>query len=162
MEVATGFSTHQAAEWRQWKGKKTLRAQGSPPTLVGMNWLLRRLLTPILVGSVASTALLFIWDTPVDKRWALNIVDLVNVWPFVLLFQAVGLTLLLPLGLYLVKRSTPPAQSSLVLAIAGSAIGALLMLPISVGGIGLPSLPMACGALGALVWSGFNRGPAGC
>jgi hypothetical protein len=139
-----------------------LRAQGSPPTLMAMNWLFRRLLTPLLVGSVASTALLFIWDTPVDERWALNIGDVVTVWPFVLLFQAVGLTLLLPLGLYLVRRSTPPLQLSSVLAIAGSAIGALLMLPISVGGIGLPSLPMTCGALGALVWSGFNRGPANC
>lgn len=97
-----------------------------------------------------------------DNRWALHISDVAHVWPFILLFEAVGVALLLPLGLALLRRPLPTLLYPFLLAIAGSAIGALLMVPISIGGVGLPTLPMACGALSALVWLAFNRAPIRC
>lgn len=125
-----------------------------------MTWPLRRFLAPVLAGSIVCTGLLFGWTMVQDLR-APHLADTARVWPFMLLFEALGLVLLVPLASVIFKWSPSKLLRPFLFAVVGSVIGVVLILPISVARPTFPEilLPLACGAVSALIWLAFNREP---
>jgi hypothetical protein len=124
-----------------------------------MTWLVRRLLVPLVVGSILCSALLLFWMVAgSDTGATIRLSDAAFAALLVLPSEAIGLIILLPIALALCSRSVPQAALALLLAIVGSCIGAALAMPIS----DAPSLqdfalPAACGSISALVWFALNR-----
>jgi hypothetical protein len=140
-------------------GKWTLHTLAISPTLVAMPWLVRRFLVPFALGSLACTILLLVWAIwSSDTEVSLHLHDFALAALFVLPFEAVGLALLVPIALLLGGLSLPTPFYPLLLAVLGSALGTLVVLPISDRPYFLElTLPASCGALSALIWFAFNR-----
>jgi len=124
-----------------------------------MIWTLRRVLVPFAIGGGVGIALLLVWTIwGSDAEVSVGVHDLALAALFVLPFEAVGLALLVPIALLLGGLSLPTPFCPLLLAILGSALGTLVVLPISDRPYFLElTLPASCGALSALIWFAFNR-----
>jgi hypothetical protein len=90
-----------------------------------------------------------------------HISDMARLWSFIIVFEGLGLMLLVPiaLALGLLSHSIVKPAYPLLVGVLGSAIGVILVLPISVGAPTFPDilLPVTCGAISALIWLAFNR-----
>lgn len=117
-----------------------------------------RLLAAFAVGGIACTGLFVTWLAIEDWR-APDLLDVIHLLPFILLFQAVGLVCLVPIDRIMKILQLPRFLHGLTVVAVGAVIGRALMIPIDFSGhmSFFAPLPMACGALSALVWTGLSR-----
>lgn len=127
-----------------------------------MKWLFRRLFGPFAVGSLVCILLLLAWTkVAAGTRVAIGFPETALASLFILPFEAIGLALLLPIGLGLRNMLLPRRVKWLLLVIIGAMLGIVVVLPI-IDFNNMPALlelalPAACGALSAGVWFAFNR-----
>ena len=122
-----------------------------------MIWLLRRLLGPFVIGSIVCATLLLLWTWTTEIEASARLPDAALAFLFMLPFQAVGLILLLPLALALGNRTLRVRFYPVLLALIGSVLGVVVVLPI----MDAPSfleiaLAATCGAVSAIVWFVIN------
>lgn len=146
-------------------GKRTLFGCPRDAIDIVMFRLGPRLLASFAVGGIACTGVFVAWLAIEDWR-APHLLDVVHLLPFILLFQAIGLIFLVPIGSLIQILPVPRFLHGLIVVAVGAVIGRALMIPIDFSGhmSFLAPLPMACGAVSALVWVGLNheRVRAGC
>lgn len=122
-----------------------------------MSWLLRRLLLPFILGSIVCTTLLLVWELPGSEipQMLGSPAELWFVAVFPVLFQVIGLAVVVPAARILRQFSLRTSVSAVVLTVLGSAIWVLVALPIDER-LTLPEFA-ALGAVSALIWLALNR-----
>lgn len=123
-----------------------------------MSWAIRRLLLPLLIGGIFCTTFLYglLW-------WAGSAVGTFRLHDFaiiglvVALFEAVGLSLLIPIALLVGRLSLPSAAYPIIIILAGTMLGTALMLPLSDPPFQDAELFATCGGVSAAIWFLFNR-----
>jgi hypothetical protein len=124
-----------------------------------MDWFLRRFLYPLIVGSVACAAPLILFLAEMagsppslrleDAWWTLLVI---------LPFEALGLMLLLPIGLLVSKQPLSHLLAVCTVILVGAGIGIAVALPVSNAPMHQDfALSAMFGAVSAAIWLRINR-----